>query len=342
MNILVNTRSLGAPISGVQRYTQEILGQWEGRVALIAPQQPLAGLRGHAWEQLVLPLCTQGKLLWSPANTGPLGVAHQVVTVHDLAALEHPEWFNSRFASWYRVLIPHLCRRARAVITISQFTRDRLVAWGISAEKIHVVPNGVGSRFFEPVEKSADTTMAELKLPAKNYVLGVSSVEPRKNLWRLVQAWARICDEMPDTWLVLAGAQGASRIFRESGLGTLPERVHFTGYIPDTHLPALYHHARAFCYVSLYEGFGLPPLEAMATGVPTLVANTTALAEFVGQGALGVDPNKVEEIANGMLSITRDKHLRSSLIDSGRKQAKGMTWSQSAEKTMNVLQQYQD
>ena len=337
----VNTRILSYPITGVQRYLLEILTRIPSdHLRQIAPHYPLSGARAHLWEQTVLPLRTRGRLLWSPSNTGPLAVRHQVVTIHDVVPLDHPEWLNPRFAAWYRFLIPRLARRVRHVIAVSDFTRQRLIAHsGISADRISVIHCGVDARFSPQTQEAIVAARAELQLPAGRYVLSVGSLEPRKNLGRLLSAWERLLPELPpDVWLVLAGAKGKSLVFAEvPELTRLPARVHLTGYVPDDRLPALYAGAEAFVYPSVYEGFGLPPLEAMACGTPVIVGNRTSLPEVVGDAAVLVDPYSTDAIAQALLDVITQPLLALKLRRAGPARAGSFTWTKAAEATHRVL-----
>jgi Glycosyltransferase len=291
-SIVVNTRILQSHTTGVQRYLLELLAR-APEVERIAPLQVSAGMRGHAWEQLRLPGSCRGKLLWSPSNSGPLAVRNQVVTIHDMVPLDHPEWFNPRFTSWCRFLFPRLARRVKHVMVVSEFTRQRLIFHsGIEPEKVSVVHCGVDARFQPQSSEAIAAARAALQLPDSRYVLSVGSLEPRKNLGRLLLAWERLLPTMgADVWLVVAGARGKQLVFRDvPELERLPERVFLSGYVPDELLPALYAGAMAFVYPSVYEGFGFPPLEAMACGTPTLVGNRASIPEVVGNAALRVDP----------------------------------------------------
>ena len=340
----VNTRILSYPITGVQRYLLEILTRIPSdHLRQIAPHYPLSGARAHLWEQTVLPLRTRGRLLWSPSNTGPLAVRHQVVTIHDVVPLDHPEWLNPRFAAWYRFLIPRLARRVRHVIVDSDFTRRRLTAHsGISDGKVTVIHCGVDARFSPQTQEAIAAARAALQLPAGRYVLSVGSLEPRKNLGRLLSAWQRLLPELPpDIWLVLAGAKGKSLVFAEvPELTCLPARVHLTGYVPDDLLPALYAGAEAFVYPSVYEGFGLPPLEAMACGTPVIVGNRASLPEVVGDAGMMMDPYDVESIAAALMLLLTLADARNVLGARGRERAARFSWQATAEQTLAVLDRF--
>ncbi|MHB1282845.1 MAG: glycosyltransferase family 4 protein [Metallibacterium scheffleri] len=302
----------------------------------------MAGMRGHAWEQLRLPGHCRGKLLWSPSNTGPLAVRNQVVTIHDVVPLDHPEWLNPRFAAWYRFLIPRLARRVKHVIVDSDFTRQRLIAHtGIGPGKISVIHCGVDARFRPQSPEAINSARAALQVPPGRYVLSVGSLEPRKNLGRLLLAWQSALSELPaDAWLVVAGAKGKGLVFADvPELAHLPARVHLAGYVPEEALPALYAGADAFVYPSMYEGFGVPPLEAMACGIPTLVSNRTSIPEVVGDAALQVDPFDVNAIAQGLVQLSTDANLRAKLGRVGRERAALYTWDHTAKRTLQVLQE---
>ena len=174
----------------------------------------------------------------------------------------------------------------------------------------------------------------QLGLPGRSHLLSLGTLEPRKNLLRLLAAWAAACGQLPeDLWLVLAGEPGSRRIFKNVDFGSIPPRVHWTGRVPDELLPALYSGATAFLYVSLYEGFGLPPLEAMACGAPVVASDTTSLPEVVGDAALSVNPLESQSIADGIRQISTGGEFRDCLRIRGLERARGFTWEQAAEKT---------
>ncbi|MGX9365619.1 glycosyltransferase family 4 protein [Desulfoplanes sp. PS50] len=340
--VVVNTRILSGHITGVQRYLYDILDVLprDARIDSISPEKPMHGIAGHFWEQFVLPSPVRGKVLWSPSNTGPLAVSKQVVTIHDVVPLDHPEWLNTRFGAWYRFLLPKLVQRVERVIAISVFTKYRLLErTNISADKIEVIYNGVSPRFSPQSSESIAEMVQSLKIPSKNYILSLGSLEPRKNLGRLLQAWNFIQSKVPDDiWLVVSGAKGKNLVFQDvPELKKLPSRVYLTGHVPDTLLPQLYAGALAFAYLSVYEGFGLPPLEAMASGTPTLVGNRSSLPEVVGDAAIQVDPYDAEAIAESLKLLIEDSELRNVLRKTSIKQAKKFSWKNTAKQTLQIL-----
>lgn len=316
----------------------ELVNRFSEDIETIFPPAGLkSGYRGHAWEQFILPLIANNRLLWSPANTGPLLTRRQVITLHDLSTIEHPELFATAFSGWYRFLLPRLARRAASVITISEFTKSRMVdLWDVPSEKVFVTQEGINPRF-APVECNGATS-GSLDIPSQYYLLALGSLEPRKNLSRLLRARDSIQASLPEEiWLVLASARGKEAIFKDIGLASLPARVHLAGYVADEALPTLYSGALAFIYASLYEGFGLPPLEAMACGVPVLTSNTTSIPEVVGDAALLVDPCNVEAIADGIRRLVENTELRDNLRKRGLARARQFTREKCAEKTWRVL-----
>jgi len=328
-------------MTGVPRYANELASRLEGRVTLVSPKSAAVVNRGHLWEQLALPIIVKHDLLFSPANTGPLGVAKQVVTIHDWSAIDHPEWYTQRFAKWYGFLLPKLVKRVQRVIAVSKFTEERILeTTGISKERVTVIPNGIDDRFSPRGEEEIETVRHSLGLPSTHYLLSLCTLEPRKNIQRLIDAWRILHKELPDSiWLVLAGAWGASTIFRERELPALPPRVMTTGYVRECDLASLYSGALAFVYPSLYEGFGFPPLEAMACGTPVLCSKAASLAEVAGDACVTVNPLDVEDIAYNMGRLVSDGVLRSRLRRQGLERAKQFSWQLAAARTWDALEQ---
>ncbi len=342
--IVMNARSAAARLTGVQRYIHEIIDRADGAIARVGPARALHGTSGHLWEQTVLPLLVKQRLLWSPANLGPLAIRRQVVTVHDIAPIDHPEWFTPRFRAWYQWLLPALVRRVTGIITVSQYSKDRLVErLGADPDRVAVIPNGVSNRFTAMSSARIHEARARLDLGTAPYMLAVGSIEPRKNLRRLFEAWARSLDKLPkDLELLVAGGVGVARIFGSSSLTALPERVRILGHVPDELLPALYSGALFFAYLSEYEGFGLPLVEAMACGVPVLTSRTTAMPEVAGDAAIFVDPTSVDEIAAGIETLARDDALRRDLALKALHRGQSFSWQATATATIDCLARFAD
>jgi glycosyltransferase involved in cell wall biosynthesis len=327
--------------TGMQRYASEVSRRFESYLYPVRPKNTLRGMSGHLWEQFYLPTAVQGRLLWSPINTGPLAVTRHVCTIHDLIPLDRPEWFSARFASWYRWLMPKLAARLQHIIAVSRFTKQRIIELlKVPEEKITVIPNGVDQRYKPRPAEEVEQVCRGFGIRPQSYVLCVGSVEPRKNLHRLLEAWRTIHTLIaPEIDLVVTGAKGSARVFRSVSLQALPPRVHFTGYVDEGQLPALYSGALVFVYPSLYEGFGLPPLEAMVCGAPVVTSQGSSLEEVVGSAAILVDPYRTDAIAEGILEAISDSSRLESLRRRGLERVRHLTWDRTADETLRVLLQ---
>lgn len=341
----INLRCLGHHVTGVQRYVLGLLPHLQDRLEPFRPAADSQGIRGHLWEQFVLPRKLRGRLLWSPANTGPLSVERQVVTVHDASTLDHPEWFEGKFARWYRFMLPRLMKKARRVITVSEFARRRLLeCTDLPEEKIVTIHNGVEDR----MRPSDATTLAgylQRRGLTQPYFLCVASLEPRKNLRRLFTAWEQC--QPGGIELVIAG--GAGHVFRDQGFDQSVRGVRLLGHVDDAELPDLYSGAHAFVFPSIYEGFGLPPLEAMACGCPVLSSQATSLPEVCGEeyrpdrpndtgAVLYFDPHNPQTITDGINRLLRlTENQRQAMVANGLRRAQRFSWQRAAESTWQAL-----
>jgi glycosyltransferase involved in cell wall biosynthesis len=331
----VNLRTLGYGITGVQRYLLSLLPHMPSMLDTVKPSQALQGIKGHVWEQLYLPTLLRRRLLWSPGNTGPITVSRQVLTVHDAASLDHPEWFERKFALWYNALLPRLVRKVRAIITVSNFSRERIVQLtGVPPEAVHVISNGVEPRFRPADAKVVDEAKARFDLHCP-YLLYVGSLEPRKNLKLLIEAWQ--LGNFAGATLAVVGASG--HLFQRLQFDPVPEGVRLLGRVEDQILPALYSGAAGFVYPSVYEGFGLPPLEAMACGCPVAVSDIPAHREVCGETAMYFDPFSPEELSLKLEALLRlDSSTRSSYVEGGLRHAAIFGWERAASQTWHVLE----
>lgn len=335
--VLVNARFLQRPITGVERYAREITTRLGDRVRLARPRRPLHGVPGHLWEQLLLPRHVNGEVLWSPANSGPLAVTRQVVTIHDLAPLDHPESFQPGFAAWYRVLLPRLARRARCVMTVSCFSRARLaILAGVPEAAIVVAPGAPDSRFYPRSAAERAPLLARYGLDGP-YIFTLGSLEPRKNLRRLLAAWEASRLAARGVRLAVAGRHWPS--LRRATVRRDVAGLQLLGPVPDEDLPALYSGARAFVWPSLYEGFGLPVIEAMACGAPVITARGGATEEVAADAAVLVDPTDVEAIAHALHAVTQDDGLADHLRRAGLERAQAFSWQRSARVVWRTLEE---
>lgn len=339
--LVVNARFQTRPITGVERYAHELTRQMRGdRVRFETPPPAWRGGQGHIWEQLLLPArVAPHEWLFSPANTGPVWVRRQLVTIHDLSPLEHPEWFARGFALWYRWLWPVLARRVQGILTDSDFSRQRIMTrLQVPPEKVRVVPVGVDAETFCPVSPARSGSVRAKYGLSKDFLLFVGSIQPRKNLSRLIAAWETHSREFSDLELVVAGTMGP-----QFHAHTLPlardSSVRFLGYIPDAELPALYAAALGLVHPSLYEGSGLTVLEAMACGCPVLAANNTALPEVIGDAGMFFNPYDETEMAACLHTFLSTQQAGYRL--KGQERARHFTWKQACDKFHEALHQFQ-
>ena len=291
---------------------------------------------------LVMPLvltATRADLLHVTYIAPPLTPCPTVVTVHDLSYLVFDDVMSPRTRSILRTLVPRSVARASRVIAISEWTKQDLIRhYGISPEKIavtYLAPDPV----FAPVEDAAREALPEGVV--EPYVLAVGNLEPRKNLARLVEAFAGLVrDHGFDGRLVLVGkpATDTAAITGAVKRWGLQSRVVFTGYVTQSTLRLLYNRASVFVYPSLYEGFGLPPVEAMACNCPVVASNASALPEILGDAALLVDPHSTSELVRAMAAVIDDPEMARNLRAKGRRQAALYTWDETANRTRAVYE----
>jgi glycosyltransferase involved in cell wall biosynthesis len=287
-------------------------------------------------------------VLFVPAHVVPaIHPPASVVTIHDLGYLAFPQAHTARRRLELELTTRWSLRAARLTIAISQATKDDLVRrYGADPARVRVVYHGLGDAF-RPVEsplKIADAR--ERHDVAPRYLLYVGTVQPRKNLERLIDAFALVAGrpELVGVQLVIAGGRGwlSEGIERRAAAHGLANRVHLSGYLPDEDLPALLSGALAFVFPSLYEGFGMPVLEAMACGAPVLTSDTSSLPEVAGDAALLVNPSDTDAIAAGIARLASDGGLRATLYARGLARAAAFTWDRCAHETLEVLRESAD
>jgi glycosyltransferase involved in cell wall biosynthesis len=335
--VLINGRAAVRPEpGGVERWARELVTRLPAlspeRYAVVRPPAALAHRAGHAWEQAVLPALAAARrapLVLSPANAAPLALGRNVVVVHDAAALREPAWYSPAYAAWQRAVLPVVVRRARHVVTVSEFSRGELVTLaGADPARITVVAGGVDHERLHPAVDPAPAREAfSLTRP---YVLTVASRLPRKNLAALGTAAQRL--RAAGAELVAAGGT-RPQFARGDGAA---DGVRALGTVPEALLPSLYAGAAAFVLPSLHEGFGLPVLEAMACGVPVVASDRAALPETCGGAALLVDPTDHAAVADAIEAAMGDGRLRAA----GIAHAAGFSWDRAIRNVDNVVDLY--
>jgi glycosyltransferase involved in cell wall biosynthesis len=266
--------------------------------------------------------------LWSPANTGPLTVRNQALTIHDLSPLEHPEWFRASFAAWYRLFLPILARRVRKVFTPSEYVKQQVTRrFGVT--NVIVTPNGINPLVFNPGARQQAFDLPNC------YILFVGSLELRKNLDLLLRSWADIKNDFGATWLIIAGVNG--NVFKAVNFPHEMERVRFLGYVEDETLPGLYANATVFVLPSHDEGFGLPVLEAMGSGTPVIVSDGGALPETAGDAGMIFCLSNPAGLADSLRECLSNANLRAELAGKGLSRARQYSWQTTAEGVLKEL-----
>jgi glycosyltransferase involved in cell wall biosynthesis len=343
-----------AEIDGENRYTvyhanARAAEEWRGRfpnftVRLLPPPTPLVRVPvALAVELRLRPV----DLLHVQYTAPPFCPAPVVVTIHDLAFEHLPETFTRRGSFQLKLTVRRTAKKAARIATVSEYSRQDLIrTYKLPPEKIVVTHNGVEPRF-SPSPGSPDETQAIRRRFGieRDYILAVGSLQPRKNLVRLIRAYADLRNQHATFThqLVIVGRKLwlAEQIFEEVARQKWVKDVILTDYVDDQDLPALYRAAALFVYPSLFEGFGLPPLEAMACGTPVITSNNSSLPEVTGDAAILIDPYNDEELSRSIIRIVNDRALQRQLREKGISQARKFTWRTAAEQTLQLYREAQ-
>ena len=330
MQITIDGRALVGNRTGIGVHTAEIARRL-GDAPLIASHAEIAdrsGLErcrfrvdrmpfGVAWQQLVLPRIATEGVLWAPHGTLPVALRiPAVATLHDFSSLTIPFRHRAKTVLSFNLFIGRSLQMAARIAAVSRAVAEEAVRWfGVSRSRIEIVPNGVDEFFTLGGEE-------------EDYVLFVGTIEPRKGLDDLLAVWSSL--PAPRPRLVVCGPTGWGDV-------RLPHDVEVTGYVDRARLRELYRHARAFVYPSRYEGFGIPPLEAMACGAPVIATRTGAIPEYAEGAALLVDPGDRAGLRDALGRILRDAGLRRELRARGAERARTYTWDRSAALMTQLL-----
>jgi glycosyltransferase involved in cell wall biosynthesis len=325
--------SVLAPAAGVQLL--ETLPEWHAlQIVDLGPYRRFASF---LWQQSVALRTLRADWFLSTFFLPCVVPCQAAVLIHDLSFRSYPEYYPWPIAIYMRLLTGSAIGRADAVIALSEFTHREILRFYPPAEpKTVVVYPGIGDEFRAESSPDADErTLATLSVE-RPYLLAVGNIHPRKNLGRLLTAWEQVKNTgrpVPRmVWVGLGRWDSGELIERAETAG-----VQMLGFVAQEHLPALYRQAEALVYPSLYEGFGLPPVEAMACGTPALTSNSTSLPEAVGDAAVVVDTTSIDAIAEGLSQILFDQELRRDLRARGLAQAAHFTWEQTTTKLLDTL-----
>ena len=351
----INGRFLTQRVTGVQRYAIEIVTALDTILAqdedsarrlsmqLIAPpgvpkrpelarigyyQSSYGG--GHSWDQLILPFCAEGRVL-SLGNFGPLLGATQIVCIHDANTFIEPDSYSRLFGITYRTLLPWVGRSASRVATVSRFSADALVRYGIcSQEKIFIAPNGYEHTLRWDANRAKHPLIQTLKRP---YIMLLASPAKHKNLGVILKQAQGLDEAGID--IVLMGANDS--IFSADQPAISHANIYHAGYVSDDDLAAFYRNALCLVFPSKTEGFGIPPLEAMARGCPVISSNAASLVEVGGDAVAYVDPEHGEAWREAIIGLALNDGLRSSMIERGRMRASMFSWRESASRYLEEM-----
>ncbi|TCW40349.1 glycosyltransferase involved in cell wall biosynthesis [Thermohydrogenium kirishiense] len=360
MNVIIDVRMINENLHGIARYTYEliknfiklndikiylltcdnkfkekILNQNED-IRYIIVKSGFLSIREPIELPIKLNKYKNEAIFHSPSFvSSPFIRCPTIMTIHDLNHLKFPEYYTKFHKYYYNYIVKPSALNAKKVLTVSNFSKMEIVNWlKCDSEKVVVTYNGVDENF--KVINDKDKLIIIRKkydLPQK-FVLYIGNLKPHKNITNLIKAIKKINQEI---MLVINGESNEilNKIIKENNL---ENKVKFIGYVDDDDLPALYNLAELFVYPSLYEGFGLPPLEAMACGCPVITSNTSSLPEVVGEAGIMVNPYNVEEIARAIDLVLLNENLRREMIEKGLKQAKKFSWRKTAEETLKVYE----
>jgi glycosyltransferase involved in cell wall biosynthesis len=354
--VYINGRFLTQRVTGVQRFAIEVIKALDnlllkGKIdsekfsfVILAPPKTKSSIllkkikicnigcfTNHLWEQFDLPIYSKNKLLINLCNSGPLIKKFQIITIHDVSVFEFKKAYSLFFRLWYVFLFKWLVRFSTQIVTVSNYSKSEIVRHlKIDPVKIKVIYEGAEHILNLSPELNI---LDKYELKKRAYFLTIGSINPNKNLSAVISA----IDLMKSDKISLVIAGGINlKIFKKTEIN-LSARVIYLGYVNDNEIRALYQNSLCFIYPSFYEGFGLPPLEAMACGCPVIVSNTSSLPEICGDSAIYCDPYDRQDLADKMNLMINDNKIREDLIRKGLTRISKFTWESTAVKISSLI-----
>lgn len=349
--IFINGRFLGRPVTGVERFAGMILREIDAaltpataaRFVLLAPQSVarpdwlknlgfdnIGSRSGHAWEQTDLWRASRNGVLVNLCNSGPILHGRQLTVLHDALVYRHPENFSRSYGAFHRMLGRMLAKRAN-LATVSDFSRQELSKLlDVPADRIGLVPNAIDHVFAVEPDVSV---LQKFDLETRPFFLFVGSPANNKNLAGAIRAFVAL--DRPDVAFVMVG--GAANTFAQSLLGDLPQNVISTGRLTDEAIQALYRKAAALVFPSIYEGFGIPPLEAMAVGCPVIASDIPPVREVCRDAVTYFDPHHVASITSAMRDVVDGVVDIAAVRERGLARTRYFSWKSSAERLLSMV-----
>lgn len=348
--VYINGRFLCNKIDGITRFSLEICKQLKITnldFKIIIPKWleyenehdfelvRYGSLKSHFWEQLDLIkfLKSNGNpLLVNLSGIGPVFYNNQIISIHDLSFFENKKWFSKTYTLFYSIATPIIAKKAHKIITVSNFSKKEIIKFlRIDKEKINVVYNAV-SREVDYKNQSQPISTLVNNILSEKYILAVSSIDPRKNLQLLIDSFLDL--KLQDYKLVLVGKSSSHFNIK---LNVKAENIIFTGYVSDSDLTELYKKCNFFIYPSLYEGFGIPPLEAMANNCAVIVSDIPSLREVCSDAAIYVSPYEKEDVMKAISLLINDDKLKIELRNKGILRSQSFKWEDSGQKIFELI-----
>lgn len=348
--VYINGRFLCHKMDGISRFSLEICKQLRKTdldFRIIIPSWldyentenfkiiKYGNFKSHFWEQIDLLLFLKingNPLLLNLSGLGALFYKNQIITIHDLSFFENKNWFSKTYTFFYRNATPVLAKKALKILTVSNFSKNEIIKHlKVDDKKVIVIYNAVANHF-DKKEATKTSSPVIVNIIENKYILAVSSIDPRKNLERLIDSFLEL--NLADYKLVLVGKTSSHFNIK---LNSVSKNIIFTGFVNDSDLSLLYKKCQFFIYPSLYEGFGIPPLEAMKSDCAVIVSDIPSLKEVCSSAAVYVNPLDNESIKSGILTLINDSSLKSDLKLKAKLRSDFFQWEISAQKVYSII-----